>query len=115
MYCCRHLSDKQRNAFHPMLVFLGIGCAWLIASIKHAVGGTQFRVTPGSLGFSVVIFCSLAVTCIALLVFRRRPSIGGELGGPQKSRIITSVFLLLLWFTYVLLSSLETYCIIPGF
>merc|ERR1711922_81851 len=38
-------------------VFLGIGIAWTMAAIYHGVQGTVFKVEPGSLGFSVTIFC----------------------------------------------------------
>ena len=44
-------------------VFLGIGLAWTIAAIYHAVQGNPFEVDPGSLAFSVTIFCIEAVVC----------------------------------------------------
>jgi solute carrier family 8 (sodium/calcium exchanger) len=96
-------------------VFLGIGCSWLMAAVKHAIAGTKFAVTPGSLGFSVVIFCTEALVAILILVLRRRPAIGGELGGPQKTRIPTAAFFFILWLIYVVLCSMEAYCLIPGF
>ena len=96
-------------------VFLGIGIAWSIAAIKHAIYGTKFHVDPGSLGFSVCVFCIGAFICIILLVFRRRPSIGGELGGPLKYKIITAIVLLSIWMFYATLSSLESYCVFKAF
>jgi len=96
-------------------VFLGIGIAWTIAAIKHAIYGTTFKVEPGSLGFSVTIFCVFAVIAMAIMVFRRKPSIGGELGGPRPQKIATMVFFFSLWGGYIILSSLENYCHIPGF
>ena len=70
-------------------VFLGIGIAWSMAAIYHAVKGTEggFTVEPGTLGFSVTTFCILAVICIAILMARRyyKP-IGAELGGPRVAR-----------------------------
>ena len=97
-------------------VFLGIGLAWGVASIYHFAVGTQFEVEPGSLGFSVLTFCILAFICISVMMWRRfNPKIGGELGGPQPYKGITSFFFFLLWFSYIIVSSLESYCIIPGF
>ena len=96
-------------------VFLGIGIAWLIAAIVHAVRGTPFVVSPGSLGFNVTIFVIFAIVAIVTLLLRRAKSIGGELGGPKVVKIVTASFLSLLWMAYILLCSMETYCHIKGF
>ncbi|BHF73362.1 Sodium/calcium exchanger 3 [Sparganum proliferum] len=96
-------------------VFLGIGVAWTIAAIVHAVRGTKFVVLKGSLGFSVTIFCIFAVFSIVVLVLRRRKPVGGELGGPPAIKWTSAIFFLLLWIVYVLLTSLENYCHIVGF
>ena len=96
-------------------VFLGIGIAWAVAAMYHAANGTVFVVESGNLGFSVTIFCSFAAAAIVVLVLRRLPPVGGELGGPQPYRSISSAFYFCLWGSYVLLSALEAYCIIPGF
>jgi len=96
-------------------VFLGIGLAWSLAAIYHATQGTKFLVPPGSLGFSVLVFCILALVCIATLMYRRfTPSIGAELGGPKTSRIVSSLFFAFLWILYILLASLVAYCHIPA-
>jgi len=92
-------------------VFLGIGLAWCVAAIYHAANGDTFKVEPGSLGFSVLIFCIEALFCIGLMMFRRfNPNIAGELGGPSGWRKITSGICACLWLNYVLLSALQTYC-----
>lgn len=96
-------------------VFLGIGLAWSIAAIYHTSRGSKFSVQAGSLGFSVTIFCLFAFVAIAVLVFRRKKSIGGELGGPRTPKFISGFFLIGLWVLYVVLSSLENYCHIRGF
>ncbi|KAL6099225.1 uncharacterized protein ACO6RY_18190 [Pungitius sinensis] len=96
-------------------VFLGIGVAWSIAAIYWQVKGKVFRVDPGSLAFSVTLFTIFAFFAMGLLMLRRRPSIGGELGGPRISKILTSLFLFGLWFLYILFASLEAYCHIQGF
>ena len=95
-------------------VFLGIGLAWLFASINHTWKGTKFVVNPGSLAFSVTLFCSFGGIAITLMMFRRMKFIGGELGGPIKSRIFTSFIFFGLWILYLLFSSLESYCVIKG-
>lgn len=94
-------------------VFLGIGLAWSVAAFYHTINGSKFTVDPGNLGFSVLVFCVEALVCIGLMMFRRfyKP-IGAELGGPTNWRIITSSFCVLLWFIYIILSSLQTYCYI---
>ena len=96
-------------------VFLGIGIAWTIAAVKHRINNKPFLVDPGSLAFSVTVFTVSALFAVALLVFRRRPAIGGELGGPTKYKIPTVAFLCFLWLLYIVLSSLESYCHIKGF
>lgn len=96
-------------------VFLGIGVAWSIAAIYWEVQGKAFHVDPGSLAFSVTLFTIFAFISVGVLMLRRKPSIGGELGGPKIPKILTSLLLFGLWFLYVLFSSLEAYCHIQGF
>ncbi|XP_026082778.1 sodium/calcium exchanger 2-like isoform X2 [Carassius auratus] len=96
-------------------VFLGIGVAWSVAAVYWAVQGKSFNVDPGSLAFSVTLFTIFAFICMGVLLFRRRPSIGGELGGARVPRLLTTLLFLGLWFLYILFSSLEAYCHIEGF
>ncbi|XP_035768153.1 sodium/calcium exchanger 2-like [Neolamprologus brichardi] len=96
-------------------VFLGIGVAWSVAAVYWRIKGKEFQVDPGSLAFSVTLFTIFAFICMFVLLFRRRPSIGGELGGPKVSRLLTTLLFLGLWFLYILFSSLEAYCHINGF
>ncbi|XP_057218050.1 sodium/calcium exchanger 1a isoform X3 [Triplophysa rosa] len=96
-------------------VFLGIGVAWSIAAIFHQSQGQYFHVEPGTLAFSVTLFTIFAFVCIAVLMYRRRPEIGGELGGPQTPKILTTTLFFSLWLMYIVLSSMEAYCIIQGF
>ncbi|KAF7699774.1 sodium/calcium exchanger 2b isoform X1 [Silurus meridionalis] len=96
-------------------VFLGIGVAWSVAAVYWSIKGKSFRVEPGSLAFSVTLFTIFAFICMAVLLFRRRPSIGGELGGPRVSRILTTLLFFGLWLLYILFASLEAYCHIKGF
>ncbi|XP_054976328.1 sodium/calcium exchanger 1 isoform X6 [Sorex araneus] len=96
-------------------VFLGIGVAWSIAAIYHAAHGEQFRVSPGTLAFSVTLFTIFAFVNVGVLLYRRRPEIGGELGGPRTAKLLTSSLFVLLWLLYIFFSSLEAYCHIKGF
>ncbi|XP_064790115.1 sodium/calcium exchanger 1-like isoform X1 [Oncorhynchus masou masou] len=91
-------------------VFLGIGVAWSIAAIYHNSKGNDFKVDPGSLAFSVTLFTIFAFICVGVLMYRRRPSIGGELGGPRTPKILTTMLFVSLWLLYILFSSLEAYC-----
>jgi len=68
-------------------------------------------VTSGSLGFSVVLFCIGAICSVVILLARRYiPSLGGaELGGPVLVKVISGIILFVIWFSYILLSSLQAY------
>uniref|UniRef100_A0A915IAL6 Calx-beta domain-containing protein n=1 Tax=Romanomermis culicivorax TaxID=13658 RepID=A0A915IAL6_ROMCU len=105
-------------------VFLGIGLAWCLCAIVSWLRSEEdgFRlkaiekVEPGSLAFSVTLFCTEAVICISIIILRRHKCFGGgELGGSWKNKITTAVIFLGMWATYVILSTLETYCVISGF
>ncbi|XP_075938808.1 sodium/calcium exchanger 1a isoform X20 [Anarhichas minor] len=96
-------------------VFLGIGVAWSIAAVYHYSKGEEFKVDPGTLAFSVTLFTIFAFICIAVLIYRRRPEIGGELGGPRVPKILTTCLFFSLWLMYIVFSSLEAYCHVKGF
>ena len=69
-----------------------------------------------SLGFSVTIFCLEALCAILILLARRHPAIGGELGGPKFFKTISSSIFVFFWCFYVMISALEMYDVIePGF
>merc|ERR1712156_1005549 len=61
-------------------VFLGIGIAWTMAAVYWEAQGEQFIVPVGSLGFSVTVFCIEATCAVLILLARRHPAVGGELG-----------------------------------
>mmetsp|Transcript_114708 Transcript_114708/g.319473 ORF Transcript_114708/g.319473 Transcript_114708/m.319473 type:complete len:825 (+) Transcript_114708:95-2569(+) len=108
-------------------VFLGLGLPWTMAAIYWQSGKPNdewvrryadmpevkdwqdgaFIVIAGGLGFSVAVFSCCAITCIILLYIRRR-CCGGELGGPVMGKYVTSLFLVILWITYIALSSWYT-------
>lgn len=92
-------------------VFLGIGIAWSIAAFVHAYRGDKFLVQPGSLAFSVTLFCIFAAISCFTLILRRR-LYGGELGGPFIPKLITTLLFVGLWVLYVFMSSLEAYRVI---
>ncbi|KAM9293889.1 sodium/calcium exchanger 3 [Gastrophryne carolinensis] len=96
-------------------VFLGIGIAWSVAAIYWAYQGQEFHVSAGTLAFSVTLFTIFAFVCISVLLYRRRPSIGGELGGPKSCRLATTLLFVTLWLLYILFATLEAYCYIKGF
>jgi len=97
-------------------VFLGIGIAWTMAAIYWEAQGKNFEVEPGSLGFSVTIFCIEALLAILILMARRSPAVGGELGGPKLFKTISASIFVFFWTFYVFISALEAYEVIkPGF
>ncbi|XP_048340332.1 sodium/calcium exchanger 3 isoform X2 [Sphaerodactylus townsendi] len=96
-------------------VFLGIGLAWSVAAIYWASKGQEFQVSAGTLAFSVTLFTIFAFVCISVLLYRRRPHFGGELGGPKGCRLATTLLFVSLWLLYILFATLEAYCYIRGF
>ncbi|XP_014088005.2 sodium/calcium exchanger Calx [Bactrocera oleae] len=96
-------------------VFLGIGIAWSMAAIYHAMNGSKFYVPAGSVLFSTVLYLGEAIIGFALIVYRRKESIGGELGGPVGIKWLHGIILFSLWFIYLAISTVEAYGIIPGF
>merc|ERR1719461_1504939 len=97
-------------------VFLGIGIAWSLAAIYWESQGLTFDVPVGSLGFSVTVFCVEAGLAILILVARRHPAVGGELGGPKAFKTISSGLFVFFWCFYVAISAMEAYGVIdPGF
>eukprot|EP00929_Paragymnodinium_shiwhaense_P103956 TRINITY_DN6783_c0_g1_i1.p1 TRINITY_DN6783_c0_g1~~TRINITY_DN6783_c0_g1_i1.p1 ORF type:complete len:1134 (+),score=251.43 TRINITY_DN6783_c0_g1_i1:196-3597(+) len=109
-------------------VFLGLGLPWLLASayweysgvtpewlsrknagkayrdtfyLRYPEGG--FIVPAGSLSFSVIVFMSGAVVCIALLAYRRI-RYGGELGGSSSVQTRDSILIGSLWVAYLVAS-----------
>ena len=119
-------------------VFLGLGVPWVIATIYHAMNvspvylifhtfhndflpqGSTFQVKAGALTFSVTIYIICAIIAITLILVRRfvpafgDGSTGAELGGNKLLKYVSASILLFLWFTYVILSALQTYKIIEA-
>jgi len=101
-------------------VFLGLGLPWLIACLwENGYYPTTFEnpgyyIEAGSLGFSVILFTTLAVVCI-LFILGRRYIVGGELGGSKFGRTWSCVFLCSLWVIYIVLASLQAYSEKTGF
>ena len=52
-------------------VYLGIGAAWTLAAVVKQMRGDNFEVIPGSLGFSVSVYCIFAILTISIMMFRR--------------------------------------------
>merc|ERR1719183_2831504 len=77
-----------------------------VAPDLYQEGKIRFIVMGGSLGFSVAIFSSCAIICILTLMLRRR-LYGGELGGPPGAQKATAAFFVLLWITYISVSSVK--------
>jgi len=93
-------------------IFVGLGLPWVMATLNSETG--IYIVPQGSLSFSVALFLATSVTCFLILVLRRT-FLGGELGGPDMSRIITTIIMICLWLIYVVMSSLKAYGKIEGF
>ncbi|KAK9945689.1 hypothetical protein M0R45_011188 [Rubus argutus] len=89
-------------------IYVGIGVPWLIdTAYNFFVYKEPLRIeNAAGLSFSLLVFFATSVGCIAVLVIRRL-TLGAELGGPKLWAWITSVFFMLLWIIFVVLSSLK--------
>ena len=68
------------------------------------------------MGFSVTVFCIEATCAVLILLARRHPAVGGELGGPKLFKTISSGLFVFFWVFYVMISAMEAYGVIePGF
>nr|XP_023399817.1 sodium/calcium exchanger 2 [Loxodonta africana] len=112
---CADASIGNVTGSNAVNVFLGLGVAWSVAAVYWAAQGRSFEVRTGTLAFSVTLFTVFAFVGIAVLLYRRRPHIGGELGGPRGPKLATTALFLGLWLLYILFASLEAYCHIRGF
>ncbi|XP_044492928.1 magnesium/proton exchanger isoform X3 [Mangifera indica] len=89
-------------------IYVGIGIPWLIdAAYNFIAYGEPLTIKNAEgLSFSLLVFFCCSVGCIGVLVFRRL-TLGAELGGPRFWAWVTSVFIMLLWIIFVVLSSLR--------
>ncbi|KAF3436457.1 hypothetical protein FNV43_RR23549 [Rhamnella rubrinervis] len=89
-------------------IYIGIGLPWLIdTAYNYFAYREPLRIeNAGGLSFSLLVFFCTSVGCIVVLVFRRL-TLGAELGGPKLWAWVTSVFFMLLWIIFVVLSSLR--------
>lgn len=93
-------------------IFIGIGVPWVINTIYNKIVlHDVLRVPASDLSFILVVYFITFVFCVAVLVARRY-FIGGELGGPRKWAWASSIFILLLWMAFLVLSCLRVYKIV---
>lgn len=91
-------------------------CSIIIITISPNTNKDRgdFKVPSGTLGFSVFVYTVLSLLCILILMVRRTSHKFGyaELGGPEGSKRMSALLMILLWFTYITLSALQAYGII---
>ncbi|PKI31518.1 hypothetical protein CRG98_048099 [Punica granatum] len=89
-------------------IYVGIGIPWLIDTAYNFIAyGEPLRIqNAAGLSFSLLVFFSTSVGCIGVLVLRRL-TLGAELGGPRFWAWATSIYFMLLWLIFVVLSSLR--------
>eukprot|EP00347_Sterkiella_histriomuscorum_P010084 403338741 len=64
-------------------IFVSVGISWLLQSVYFMIKGAKFRINADYLQYQVLIFLVSYATCVSVL-FVRRWTIGGELGGSKK-------------------------------
>lgn len=94
-------------------VFVGLGLPWVISAYYQDSKNKPYETPPGSLAFSVILFLITSITCFIIL-FIRRCTLGGELGGPPVTKYLTGVIFVCLWLIYIIFSILKAYNIIEG-
>lgn len=89
-------------------IYIGIGIPWLIDTTYNFIAYNEpLRIENAKgLSFSLLIFFVTSIGCISVLVLRRK-LLGGELGGPRLWAWVTSIYFMLLWVIFVVLSSLK--------
>uniref|UniRef100_A0A1J3DSA2 Magnesium/proton exchanger n=1 Tax=Noccaea caerulescens TaxID=107243 RepID=A0A1J3DSA2_NOCCA len=89
-------------------IYVGIGVPWLINTVYNyfAYREPLYIENAKGLSFSLLIFFATSVGCIVVLVLRRL-ILGAELGGPRLWAWLTSIYFMMLWVVFVVLSSLK--------
>lgn len=89
-------------------IYIGIGIPWLIDTTYNYFKYKEplYITNATGLSFSLLVFFCTSACCIAVLVLRRI-TLGAELGGPRIWAWITSVYFIVLWLIFVVLSSLK--------
>merc|ERR1712113_240478 len=84
---------EHGRANWPVDVFDEVNANW-----QHT-----FVVPAGSLGASVMTFSTFATCALGILMVRGF-FLGAELGGPKLKKLATSIFFVLMWFAYIIIS-----------
>ncbi|KAJ1695193.1 hypothetical protein LUZ63_011891 [Rhynchospora breviuscula] len=89
-------------------IYVGIGVPWLIDTVYNyfVLREPLYINNAEGLSFSLLVFFATSAGCITVLVLRRL-ILGAELGGPRLWAWVTSIYFMLLWVVFVVLSSLR--------
>lgn len=89
-------------------IYVGIGVPWLIDTVYNFFIYQEplYIDNADGLSFSLLVFFATSFGCITVLVLRRI-ILGAELGGPRLWAWVTSVYFMVLWIVFVVLSSLR--------
>ncbi|KAL3312986.1 hypothetical protein Ciccas_008415, partial [Cichlidogyrus casuarinus] len=92
-------------------VFLGLGLPWLISSAYAYAKGKQYCISFNNVFESTILFICCAIVCLSVILMRRFLG-GGELGGPMKYKLFSSIIIVILWIFFLVIMSLRSYGII---
>uniref|UniRef100_A0A0E0RBS0 Sodium/calcium exchanger membrane region domain-containing protein n=1 Tax=Oryza rufipogon TaxID=4529 RepID=A0A0E0RBS0_ORYRU len=89
-------------------IYVGIGVPWLVDTMYNyfVYQKPLYIDNAAGLSFSLLVFFATSFGCITVLVLRR-VILGAELGGPRMWAWATSVYFMILWVVFVVLSSLK--------
>lgn len=93
-----------------MNVFLGLGLPWVFASLyyQNQDPPINYKVPSKGLDLSVALFLCCSVVAV-LIMTGRRICLKGELGGSKSGRMVSAIAYVMLWLTYIVVSSLAQY------
>jgi hypothetical protein len=112
----RSINAEPAIGFIPganaMKIFLGLGLPWTIKSILKSSSGAGILCIgidhTGDLSFVALLLAVLSLLVFLILMYRRATN-KGELGGETCSRALSSCFLVVLWFVFVVIVSLNCF------
>jgi hypothetical protein len=81
---------------------------WYQDVINGVVANAPYVSPAGDLGPSVATFVCLAMSCVGVLMLRRKFA-GGELGGPDRLRNLSAAILISFWLIYIVVSATIAY------
>lgn len=89
-------------------VFFGLGLSWIIAIIYYESKKETYYVDATTIGLSALMILIFSGVTFIWVIFKRLIT-GGELGGSIFMKILTVLFLAVMWILFIVLSGIKAY------